>query len=361
MTNKFTSLTQGVPSLPETGRNRPVVGSRAARVALLMGLLIVLLGGGGTMPTTDVEILTESLQFAVFACATNLLVGYGGLVSFGQGAFYGTGAYVIALTALHLHLNFWIAFVAAPFVAAAIAVPVGLIALRTRGLYFALLTLAFAQLFFTVALLQNGLTNGSTGIFGNLLPQVLATPRNAFFFTLGLTVLALAALWWVTVSPFGLTLRAIREDRERAEALGINVFLHQLLAFVLAGFFCGLAGGLFVVYQDAAYPSLLNWIYSGYPVFMAVIGGMFSFLGPALGALIYTTSYTVINNHTSDWQLVFGAVLLVIALFLPDGVLGLFRRGKVGRGRNGPPVLSGLRLPGASRPRSGAGQARSGP
>jgi branched-chain amino acid transport system permease protein len=308
---------------------------------------VALVVAGGSLRVAQVVILTESLQFALFACATNLLVGYGGLVSFGQGAFYGTGAYVIGLTALHLQLNFWVAFIAAPFVAAGVALAVGLIAVRTSGLYFALLTLAFAQLLNTIALLQNKLTNGSTGIFGHLLPAFLTNPRNAFLFVLVITAAALGALWWITISPFGLTLQAIRENRDRAEALGVNVFRHQLLAFVLSGFFCGIAGALFVVYDNAAYPALLNWVYSGYPVFMAVIGGMFSFLGPALGAFIYTAAYTIINNHTGDWQLIFGAVLLVVALFMPDGLVGIVRR------RGGPSAgrtLAGwLRLPGARR------------
>lgn len=345
MVDRTSSVSQGVPELVEAGPTTPLTSSPRVRVVGLAVLVAVLVLAGSVMSATNVEILVESLQFALFACATNLLIGYGGLVSFGQGAFYGTGAYVIGLSAIHLHLNFWVAFLAAPFVAGIVAIPVGAIALRTRRLYFALLTLAFAQLFYTVALLQSGFTKGSTGIFGNLVPGFLTSPRNALYFTLGITTLALCGLWWMTVSSFGLTLRACRENRERAEALGINVYRHQLLAFVASGFFCGLAGALFVVYQNAAYPSLLNWIYSGYPVFMAVIGGMFTFLGPALGALIYTTAYTVINNHTNQWQLIFGAVLLLIALLLPDGVVGLLRR----RGKPGRASLFGWRRPSGAR------------
>lgn len=314
-------------------------------------LILALLLAGSVLPITDVEILQSALGLALFACATNLLVGYGGLVSFGQGAFYGTGAYTVALLSIHLHASFWVGFVAAPFAGAFAALLVGVIALRTRELYFALLTLAFAQLFYTVALLQTKLTNGSTGIFGHLIPAFLTSPRHGFYFILVVAAISLGALWWITVSPFGQTLRAIRENRDRAEALGINVYRHQLLAFVISGFFCALAGTLFVVHDNAAYPGLLNWIYSGYPVFMAVIGGMFSFLGPALGALVYRGAYTIINQHTQDWQLVLGLVLLVIALFAPDGIVGLVTR--KGLGKPAWKVLARwLRPPGRPRPGS---------
>jgi branched-chain amino acid transport system permease protein len=123
-----------------------------------------------------------------------------------------------------------------------------------------------------------------------------------------------------------MTLRAIRENRDRAEALGVNVFRHQLLAFVFAGAFCALAGTLFVVHDQSANPDLLNWTQSGYPIFMAVIGGQFLFLGPALGAVIYEQGRDVVLASFSDWQLVFGLLLLIIVLFAPDGVLGLMIR-----------------------------------
>ncbi len=306
---------------------------RSSRLVGTALLVVALLVAGSVLGVANVEILLDALQFTVFAMATNILIGYGGLISFGQAIFYGAGAYTIALTWYHFRLDFWYGFVAAPFVGAAMALVVGLIVLRTRGLYFALLTLAFAQLLYTIALQQIGLTNGSTGIFGSMVPSWMEDPRHAFYFSLGITVLALSALWAVVHSPFGLTLRAIRENRERAESLGVNVFRHQLLAYVIAGFFCALAGTLFVVYDSASYPSLLDWITSGFPVFMVVIGGMSLFYGPAIGALVYTVAYTLISRVTSEWELIFGIVLVVVALLAPQGLAGLM----VGDQR-GPPL-----------------------
>ncbi len=314
-----------------------VVAPTAARgsaldMAARYGMCVVIVALLALMPSVlsaaSLLNLQSAIGLALFACATNLLIGYGGLVSFGQAAFYGVGAYTIALAWLHWQTSFWLGFVAAPFVGAVAALLVGLVALRTRRLYFSLLTLAASQLFYVVVLQQTSFTGGANGVFGAMLPSFLLDLGHAYYFTLAVAVLGLLALWKITRSPFGLTLRAIRENRERAEALGVNVFGHQLLAFVFAGAFCALAGTLFVVHDQSANPDLLAWTQSGYPIFMAIIGGQYLFLGPALGALIYEQSRDVLLAHFSDWRLVFGALLLVIVLFSPEGVLGLMTRGR---------------------------------
>ena len=310
---------------PATRVRGGVIGT-AARFAVPAAAVAALALMPSLLPPAALLNLQSALGLALFACATNLLVGYGGLVSFGQGAFYGIGAYVIALAWLHLHAPFWASFIVAPVIGAVAALLVGLVALRTRGLYFALLTLAFSQLFYVIVLQQTQFTGGANGVFGALLPGFLADLGHAYYFTLAVAVLGLLVLWRITRSPFGMTLRAIRENRQRAETLGVHVFAHQLLAFVIAGAFCALAGTLFVVHDQSANPNLLNWTQSGYPVLMAVIGGQFVFLGPALGALIYEQGRDVVLASFSDWQLAFGLLLLIVALFSPDGVAGLLAR-----------------------------------
>lgn len=297
-------------------------GRTAATAAFLIALLILLAAAPAYLAVPWLLELQAVLGLAVFAVATNLLLGYGGLVSFGQAAFYGVGSYTIAATWMHWKVPFWIAFIGAPLLAAFAAFLVGLIALRARKLYFALLTLAFSQLFYVIAEQQYNFTGGANGIFGAMIPPALARPGGGYWFVLGIAVLALLALWKVTASPFGLVLRATRENRTRAEALGVNVFGHQLLAFVISGFFCGLAGALYVVHNQNAYPELLNWVKSGDPVIMAVIGGMYTFLGPVLGAFIFHIAEQYLVTVTKDWQLILGLVLLAIMLFMPDGVLG---------------------------------------
>ena len=304
----------------------------AASTGLSLGGAVALVAVLALLPSllsaTSLLNVQSAIGLALFACATNLLVGYGGLVSFGQAAFYGIGAYTVVLMWLHWQTSFWVSAIAAPFVGAAVALMVGLVALRTRRLYFALLTLAFSQLFYVIVLQQTSFTGGANGVFGAILPSFLVDPNHAYYLTLVVAALGLLALWKITRSPFGLTLRAIRENRERAEALGVNVFAHQLLAFVFAGAFCALAGTLFVVHDQSANPNLLAWTESGVPIFMAVIGGMHLFLGPAVGALIYEQGRDVVLANFSDWQLVFGLLLLVIVLFAPGGVLGLLARGR---------------------------------
>ncbi|MGH6780382.1 MAG: branched-chain amino acid ABC transporter permease [Bradyrhizobium sp.] len=307
-----------VQSLRQTRRSRL---SPATTVGLAV-VLAVLITAPAWLAVPWLLELQAVLGLAVFAVATNLLLGYGGLVSFGQAAFYGLGSYTIATTWLHWRVPFWIAFIGAPMLAAVAAFLVGLIALRTRKLYFALLTLAFSQLFYVVAEQQYNFTSGANGIFGAMVPATLVQPTAGYWFVLGVAVVALLALWKITVSPFGLVLRATREKRSRAEALGVNVFGHQLLAFVISGFFCGLAGALYVVHNQNAYPELLNWVKSGDPVIMDVIGGMYTFLGPVLGAFIFHFAEQYLVTVSKDWQLILGLVLLAIILFLPDGVLG---------------------------------------
>ncbi len=309
------------------GRLRPPVGPGpgpvAWRAASLAGLVLVLAGLSFVLNASSLLTLEQAIGLAVFACATNLLVGYGGMVSFGQAAFYGTGAYTVALGWQHYHWPFWLGFGLTPVIGAVAAVVVGVIALRARFLYFALLTLAFSQLCYEIAENQYHFTGGANGVFGAMLPASLAIPRNGFTFVLVVAVSCLVLLWLVTISPFGLTLRAIRENRHRAEALGVNVFAHELIAFVISGVFCSVAGALFVVYSQSAYPELLNWTQSGYAVFMVVIGGMLTFLGPALGAFVYTLGQQYLQIHTKDWQLILGVVLVLIVLVRPDGLAGL--------------------------------------
>ena len=300
---------------------------RALRTGGGVGLAVAAVGAlalaGAYLPLATALDVENAIGLALFALATNLLLGYGGLVSFGQAVFYGIGAYTVMLGWQHWDWSFWTGFVVAPFLAAATAAAMGVVALRSRQLYFALLTLAFTQLAFTLAQQRHEFTGGDNGVFGDVLPAWLADERQGFMFTLAVATVCAFVLWRIVTSPFGLTLRAIRENRDRMEALGVNVFLHELIAFVISGFFCAVAGVLFVVHTRSAYPQLLEWTKSGEPILMAVIGGMFSFLGPVVGAFVYTLGQQELVQQTQYWKFVLGGVLLVIVLVRPDGLAGL--------------------------------------
>lgn len=300
----------------------------AAGIAGPVLLLAVLAGAGQVLPVTTLLTLESAVAFALLAVATNLLLGYGGMVSFGQAAFFGAGSYTVALGWLHWKLSFWIGLALSPVVGGILALLVGLIALRSRRLYFALLTLAFSQLFYVLAEERYSFTLGANGIVGPMLPDWLIDPLHGYLFVLGVAAVCILMLWKVTASPFGLVLRAARENRERMEALGVNVFAHQLTAFVVSGAFCSVAGVLYLVYSQIAYPDLLDWTQSGYAVFAVVIGGMYAFFGPVLGAGVYTFGSLYLTQHTQDWQLVLGLALLVIVLFRPDGLASLWAPGQ---------------------------------
>lgn len=294
------------------------------RVALGLLLFIVALAGALTLEPAQLTVLNNIVVLALFGVATNLLIGYGGLISFGQGCFYGLGAYVVAITWFHRLAPFWLAALVAPFAGAIAAFFVGLLALRTRRWYFALLTLAFSQLFFTVAEKAYTVTQGDSGIFGAMVPDLLADPTNGSVFIVVVAAAAILALWWITQSPLGLMLQAVRENERRVLGLGVSIYRTQLLAFTLSGFFCAIAGVLAAVNQQAAYPDMLDWLRSGDAVLVAVVGGMYAFLGPVLGAIVYQLGHDLIVQYTTRWQLALGLVLLFVVLVFPDGLAGLF-------------------------------------
>lgn len=292
-------------------------------IALAVALVVLAIIGGYASPRW-LFFLETVLTLGLFAVATNLLVGYAGLVSFGQASFYGLGAYVLALGWLHYKAPFALLFVLAPVIGAGAALIVGALALRTRDLYFALLTLAFSQLFYTIANQWYHFTEGANGVFGAMIPSYLAMPEHGYWFTLLVSFGAIFLLWLITISPFGLTLKAIRENRKRVEAIGVDVHRHQLYAFVISGAFSALAGALFVVHDQSASPDLLDWTKSGEPILMAMIGGLNNFLGPLVGAAVFQFAHDYLIQYTQAWELVLGVVLLAIVLFAPEGLLGLF-------------------------------------
>jgi branched-chain amino acid transport system permease protein len=321
-----------------------VGGSRTrGQLILSAGLFSIFLALAPFLEAAELLRLQNVLVLALLACATNLLVGYGGLVSFGQGAFFGLGAYVVALGWRHYDIPYAVLLLLAPLFGAVLAAAIGAVALRIKTLYFALVTLGFGQLLVTLAQKSGEFTGGDNGMFGPMIPEVLAEPRNGYLFVLLLVSIALLSLWKIVDSPFGLALRATRENRDRAEALGINTYWHQLLTFIISGAYCGLAGGLIVIHEGGAYPSLFDWTRSTIPVIGAVIGGMFAFLGPALGAFVFQYGHDVAVQYTQRWQLVLGVILLAIVLVAPDGLVGLFSRARDRLARSAPRSFFGSR------------------
>jgi branched-chain amino acid transport system permease protein len=276
-------------------------------------------------------LLTQIFIASLMAVAFNLLLGTTGLLSFGQAAFFGVGAYTVGLLLTKGGLGTLPALALAPVVAAVAAGIIGFFCVRLSGVHFAMLTLAFGQLIFTVVFKWYGLTGGDNGIqgipvtpipLGGLGALDLGSNRAMYYFVLVVVGLSVELLRRFRSSPFGATLKAIRENGQRASFLGLNIHLYQWTAFVVAGAFTGLAGGLFAMMEKAISPEITHWSKSAEPVFMTIIGGIYTFAGPAVGAVVYVILNSYLVAWTEKWALVLGLVLLTLVLLLPGGVVG---------------------------------------
>ncbi len=261
------------------------------------------------------------LILAVFATSYNVLLGYTGLVSFAHAAYYGVGAYAVTLAWVHWGLSPVLGFALAPVAGGVIGFLTGLVALRATRLYFALLTLAIGQLLYLVTFQWRSLTRGDDGIHGITLPAFLGPTTNRYYFLLLLAVVALSVLAVAMHAPFGATLRAIRENRDRAGFLGIRVKRYELAAYTLGSAFAGWAGGMYALFDRGSFPLLLNWTTSANPIFVSLIGGLNSFAGPAVGALIFALLSDFATRTFEYFSAVLGVVLLGIILFQPGGTV----------------------------------------
>jgi branched-chain amino acid transport system permease protein len=269
------------------------------------------------------------LAFALYAVSFNVLLGYGGMLSFGHAAFFGVGGYAAAVLMKKAGLPAGIAFAVMPLVALAVsalfALVIGFFSVRRSGIYFAMLTFAFQMLLYTIALKATGITGGDDGMTGLKPPGVLAKPFYYYYFALALVVPSLYVLYRVVGSPFGFTLRALRANPRRVQYVGVDVRAHQLAAFVISGAFAGLAGAIFALSNGNVFPGWLNWTASATPIVMAVLGGVHSFLGPALGAAVYVVLEVLISGKTEYWPLAMGVIIVALVLAMPQGLTG-FRR-----------------------------------
>ncbi len=276
-------------------------------------------------------IAIEVLVFALYAMSFNLLLGYGGMLSFGHAAFFGVGGYAVAILSKHAGLPLSLSFIAAPFIAGAMAAIIGFFSVRRIGIYFAMLTFAFQMLLYTVALKATRLTGGDDGITGLKATGLLAQPMHYYWFALFIVVLALGFIHRVVNSPFGMALQAIRGNAGRVEYVGVNVRAHQFATFVLAGTIAGLAGAVFAFSSGNVFPGWLNWTASATPIVMAVLGGFRTFIGPVVGAAVYVMLEVVISGKTEFWPLFMGTIIVVLVLLMPEGIMGITSRTRHGK------------------------------
>ena len=282
-----------------------------------------------------VFILTEVFIMALFASSLNLLLGYTGLLSFGQGAFFAVGAYTTALLIKNVSsTSLWITMGGGVFCALIFSLVIGFLCVRLTALYFAMLTLAFSQMIYFIVFQWRNFTGGDDGLPGIMRPAMdlfvttinLGNPKNFYYFILVLVVLSLLIMKRVVASPLGYVFQGIRDNAKRAEFTGIAVTRYRLISFVISGLFCGLSGSMYALLSGFVSPELAFWTKSGEPVIMTLVGGIYTFFGPTVGAAIYTILHTFIASKTEHWLLYFGVILLIIVLMLPEGVLGAVER-----------------------------------
>lgn len=262
----------------------------------------------------------------LFATSLNLLIGYTGLVSFGHGMFYGSGAYGFGILMQTGQWSVSAAMAVAVLGSALLALVVGVVCIRTKEIYFAFLTLAIQMMFYSTILSWKSLTGGDQGLMGGFQKSAifglnLANPDHAYYFITVVVVLALGLLWHITKSPFGYALRMIRDNASRVEFLGMNVRGYRLTAFIIASAFGGLAGALMSLYVSSAYPNFANWPMSAQGIFVIMLGGINTFLGPMAGAVVLTLLNHFVTEYTKFYGLVLGAIILFYVLALRKGLL----------------------------------------
>jgi branched-chain amino acid transport system permease protein len=293
---------------------------------LAVGLTLALALPWLIYPPVAMDIAT----WALFAAAVDLLLGYTGLLSFGHAAFWGTAAYASGLIAVHSGLPFPVAVLGGAALAALLAVPIGYLCVRNTGIYFAMVTLAFAQMIYFVANQWRGVTGGENGLQGiprEFLGADLSDPFVFYYAGLPIILLGLFCLWRIVHSPFGRVLVAIRDNPARARAIGYPVDRYKLLAFVLSAALSGLAGGLFSISHGFASLQEVYWTTSGKAVMMVVLGGIGTLWGATLGAaLVVLLEDYLSTSGFNGIGLVTGTVFVLVVLLFRQGLWGAARQ-----------------------------------
>jgi branched-chain amino acid transport system permease protein len=265
----------------------------------------------------------EILVLSLFAVSLNLVMGYGGMISFGHAGFYGVGLYLTAGLLKNTTLALPFILLLASTAGAFCGVIVGFLSVRLRAFYFAILTLAFGQLIWAIIFKWYSVTGGEDGIIGIPIPPFLSQEIRLYFFLLIVCAACIGLIYWVVNTPFGKVLSSIRENSERTESVGVNVDWHRLIAFVISTFFSALAGGLYCLLSRSAFPDLVEWGKSGEVLLSCVLGGMYSFVGPILGSAMMIFLHSVVTSFfTERWPLILGGIFVFVSLAVPRGVLG---------------------------------------
>jgi branched-chain amino acid transport system permease protein len=275
-----------------------------------------------------IDLVRRVMIFAIAAVSLNLILGYGGMVSFGHAAYLGVGAYAVGILAFYGVTNGLVQFAVAIAASALVALAIGSISIRTSGIYFIMITLAFTQMLYYLGISlaefggDDGMRLKAKSHFAG--PVDLKDPVVFYYVALALMVLSVFVVYRIVHSRFGMVLRASKSNEARTRAIGFSPYPYRLAAFVIAGAMCGLAGGLYANHTNYLTPGFMSWAQSGEFMFMVILGGMASTAGPVLGAFALLLVEELLKGWTEHWQVILGPLLVLSVIFFKRGLAGIF-------------------------------------
>ncbi|MDR6658535.1 branched-chain amino acid transport system permease protein [Tardiphaga robiniae] len=303
-----------------------VLAGMTSRALVIAGLVVIV---AACLPTVlssyQVGLATEVLIFGVLAMSIDILAGFAGRTSLGHGAIFGVSTYVVVYATGQAGLSPWTGFALGVLAATTVASIFALLAVRTSGVYFLLLTLALGMIVWGVCLRWTQVTGGENGMRADVRPAALMSHSAFYWAVLAGAVIVSFAMWRFVRSPFGLTLRGIRDSESRMRSLGYNVPLHLFIGFTVSGIFAGIAGGLYAMFNNFVSPSTVALAQSVEGVLMMIAGGVGTLFGAFVGAAAIIVLENIVSSYTERWLMVLGITFVLIMIFAPEGIIGKLR------------------------------------
>ena len=302
--------------------------SRARVVRAALAIVVIIAAAALPLALTPYQtgLATEVVIFGVLAMSIDLLAGFAGRTSLAHGAIFGVAAYVVVYAIEQAGASPPIAIALGIATATAFAAVFAVLAVRTSGVYFLLLTLALGMIVWGICLRWTDVTGGENGLRGDIRPALLVSHRNFYWAVLAVAAPLAWAMWRVARSPFGLTLRGIRDSETRMRSLGYDVTLHLFIGFTASGFFAGAAGAMYAFFNNFVSPSTVSLAQSVEALLMAIVGGIGTLFGAFVGAATVILLQNTVSTYTERWPTVLGLVFIVVMIFAPEGIVGTIIR-----------------------------------
>jgi branched-chain amino acid transport system permease protein len=317
--NGKTSLLPGRGLAPVAKNPQPVAMIVATAILLVAAIVPLVLS------TYQIGLATEVLIFGILAMSIDLLAGFAGRTSLGHGAIFGISAYVVIYASEQAGCSLLVAVALGVLASTAVAAVFALLAVRTSGVYFLLLTLALGMIVWGICLRWTEATGGENGLRGDIRPAIFVSHRNFYWMVLAVAALLSFAMWRFARSPFGLTLRGIRDSENRMQSFGYNVPLHLFIGFTISGFFAGVAGVMYAFFNNFVSPSTVSLAQSVEALLMAIVGGIGTLFGAFVGAATIIVLQNAVSAYTERWPTVLGVAFILVMIFAPEGIVGMIR------------------------------------